>query len=286
MAALDGKVAVVTGATSGIGARIASLFAKQGASVVIAGRREREGEALAEEIGGVFKRTDVTVEAEVAALITGTVERSGRLDVMVNNAGAAGNMRSIANVELEAFQQTYALHVGGTLLGMKHAARAMIERGAGSIVNVASINARLAGWSGLDYSSAKAAVVQLTRCAAVDLGGQGIRVNSISPGPILTGIFGKAAGLDPALADATADSLEPAFLQALESYQAIPRAGSADHVAPAALWLASDASSFVTGQDIAVDGGITAGRPPSVAAAERAMLADAFAAIATPTGAA
>lgn len=282
MGALDGKVAVVAGATSGIGAHIATLFAQEGASVVLAGRRAREGETLAAEIGGVFQRADVTVEADVARLIGRTLDRSGRLDVMVNNAGGPGCMRSIADVELEPFKRTYALHVGGTLLGMKYAARAMIDQVGGSIVNVASINARLAGWSSADYSSAKAAVVQLTRCAAVELGEHYIRVNSISPGPILTGIFGKGAGIDPATADATAHSLEPVFLKALESYQPIRLAGLVDHVAPLALWLASDASSFVTGQDIAVDGGITAGRPPSVAAAERAMLADALAATAPP----
>jgi NAD(P)-dependent dehydrogenase (short-subunit alcohol dehydrogenase family) len=285
MGMLDGKVAIVTGATSGIGAGIAREFAAAGADVIIAARRRAEGEALAAEIEGAFQATDVTVEAEVEALISSTVERLGRVDVMVNNAGAAGRTGSITDVELDGFQQTYALHVGGVLLGMKHSARVMIERQAGSIINVASINARLGGWAGLDYSSAKAAVVQLTRGVAIELGAYGIRVNSISPGPILTGIFGKGAGMDPAAADATASSLEPAFLQALENHQPIRRAGSADFVAPAALWLASDASSFVTGQDIAVDGGITAGRPASVGIAERAMLAKAFAAIATPAGA-
>jgi NAD(P)-dependent dehydrogenase (short-subunit alcohol dehydrogenase family) len=139
---------------------------------------------------------------------------------------------------------------------------------------------RLAGWAGLDYSSAKAAVIHLSRCAAVELGEHGIRVNSISPGPILTGIFGKGAGMDPAEADRTASALEPAFLDALEKHQPIRRVGVTDYVARAALWLASDASSFVTGQDVAVDGGISAGRPASVAIAERATLAKAFAAIA------
>jgi NAD(P)-dependent dehydrogenase (short-subunit alcohol dehydrogenase family) len=166
------------------------------------------------------------------------------------------------------------------LLGMKHAARAMLSREAGSIINVASITARLGGWAGLDYSSAKAAVIQLTRCAAVELGEHGIRVNSISPGPILTGIFGKGAGMDPAEADRTAPALEPAFLEALESHQPLRRAGISDYVAWAALWLASDASGFVNGQDLVVDGGITAGRPAWVASAERARLAEAFSAIA------
>jgi NAD(P)-dependent dehydrogenase (short-subunit alcohol dehydrogenase family) len=279
MAALEGKVVVVTGATSGIGAQMAALFAAEGADVVIAGRRREEGEELAQELEASFFATDVTVEADVEALVGHAIERFGGLDVMVNNAGAAGTPGGITDVDLERFERTYALHVGGVLLGMKHAARAMIEREAGSIINIASINGRLGGWAGLDYSSAKAAVIHLTRCAAVELGEHEIRVNSISPGPILTGIFGKGAGMDPAAADRTASALEPAFLEALESHQPIRRAGVAEYVARAALWLASDASSFVTGQDLAVDGGITAGRPSSVAKAERATLAKAFEAI-------
>ena len=122
-------------------------------------------------------------------------------------------------------------------------------------------------------------MIHLTRCAAVELGERGVRVNSISPGPILTGIFGKGAGMDPADADRTAAALEPAFLEALETHQPIRRAGIGEYVASAAAWLASDASGFVTGQDLAVDGGISAGRPASVAIAERATLGRAFAAI-------
>jgi NAD(P)-dependent dehydrogenase (short-subunit alcohol dehydrogenase family) len=280
MGMLDQKVAVITGGTSGIGARTAAVFADEGARVVIAGRRREEGEHLAEALGASFFATDVTIESDVAALIDYATDRFGRLDVMVNNAGTAGSGGSVADVDLERFQRTYAVHVGGVLVGIKHAARVMLAQEAGSIVNIASINGRLAGWAGLDYSSAKAAVIHLSRCAAVELGEHGIRVNSISPGPILTGIFGKGAGMDPAEADRTASALEPAFLDALEKHQPIRRAGVTDYVAQAALWLASDASSFVTGQDVAVDGGISAGRPASVAIAERATLAKAFAAIA------
>jgi NAD(P)-dependent dehydrogenase (short-subunit alcohol dehydrogenase family) len=258
---------------------MAALFAAEGADVVIAGRRQEEGEELAETLGTAFFATDVTIESDVEALVGYAVDRFGRLDVMVNNAGAAGGGGGVTDVDLDRFQQTYALHVGGVLLGMKYAARVMLDQEAGSIINIASINGRLAGWASLDYSSAKAAVIHLTRCAAVELGERGVRVNSISPGPILTGIFGKGAGMDPAEADRTAAALEPAFLHALESHQPIRRAGISEYVAPAAVWLASDASSFVTGQDLAVDGGISAGRPASVAIAERATLGKAFAAI-------
>ncbi len=279
MGAVDEKVTVITGATSGIGARTAALFAAEGADVIIAGRRREEGEELAQALGASFLATDVTVEADVEALIAFALERFGRVDVMINNAGAAGAPGGVTDVDLERFAETFALHVGGVLAGMKYATRAMLEREGGSIINVASIGGRLAGWTGLDYSCAKAAVIQLTRCGAVELGERGIRVNSVSPGPILTGIFGKGAGMDPAAADATAAALEPAFLEALEGHQPIRRAGIGDYVAYAALWLASDASSFVTGQDRAVAGGISAGRPASVASAERAALGQAFAEI-------
>ncbi len=202
------------------------------------------------------------------------------IDVIVNNAGTPGAGGSVATVDAARFRRTFDVHVGGVLLGMKHAACVMLEQKSGSIVNVASITSRQGGWAGLDYSAAKAAVVQLTRCAAIELGEHGIRVNSISPGPIPTGIFGKGAGMDPAHADRTAGELEPAFLDALASYQPIRRVGTTEDVAQAAVWLAGDAASFITGQDIAVDGGITAGRPASVAIAERSKLAAAFTAIA------
>ncbi len=134
----------------------------------------------------------------------------------------------------------------------------------------ASIGGQLAGWSLLDYSAAKAAVIHLTRCVAVELGERGVRVNSVSPGPILTGLFGKAAGMDAAQADDGASVLEPVFVSRLQSWQPIHRAGAAGDVAPVLVWLASDAAVFVNGQNLAVDGGITAGRPASVSAADRA----------------
>jgi NAD(P)-dependent dehydrogenase (short-subunit alcohol dehydrogenase family) len=282
MGALDGKAAVVAGGTSGIGAATAELFAGEGAFVAVGGRREPEGRELAARLGprSCFVVADVTVEGDVERLITEAVSRFGRLDVLVNNAGVGGApLSGVGAIDLARFWDVMTVHVGGVLAGMKHAARVMSRQGSGSIVNVASTTARLAGWSGADYSAAKAAVIQLTRCAAVDLGESGIRVNSVSPGPIPTGIFGKAAGMNPGVADRTAGQLEPAFRDALESYQPIHRAGTAGDVARLLVWLASDASAFVNGQDIAVDGGITAGRPLSVALAERKQLAAAFAAL-------
>ena len=284
MGVLDGKVAVITGGTSGIGARTAELFACEGAATVIAGRRAAQGQAQAAKLGpkAVFVRADVAVEADVASLVTGTVERYGRLDCLVNCAGEGGSPGGIATVDLSRLQRTLALHLGGVVAGMKHAAPVMAAQRSGSIINVASIGGHIAGWTFLDYSAAKAAIIQLTRCAAAELGQQGVRVNSVSPGPILTGLFGKGAGLDPARADQDATRLEPVFTARLEAYQPIRRAGVPADVAAAVLWLASDASSFVTGQDLAIDGGILAGRPPAASAADFSAIAQALLTSASP----
>ncbi len=282
MNVLDGKVAVITGGTSGIGARTARAFADEGASVVIAGRRELEGKELAGTLGprARFIRANVAVESDVERLIGAAVQEFGRLDILVNNAGIGGQpQRGWTAIDLGRFWATLAVHVGGVVASIKHAAPVMTEQGSGSIVNTASVGGLIAGWTGVDYSAAKAAVIHLTRCAAIELGEHGIRVNSVSPGPIPTGIFGKGAGMDPARADRTAVQLEPAFADAMSGHQAIRRAGTPDDVARVLLWLASDASSFVTGQDIPVDGGITAGRPISVSVAERRKLAAAFASL-------
>jgi NAD(P)-dependent dehydrogenase (short-subunit alcohol dehydrogenase family) len=275
MGVLDAKVTVIVGGTSGIGAATARAFVAEGARVVIAGRREEPGEKLAAELGPVacFVRTDVTVESDVEAVIAQAVERFGRLDCLVNSAGGGGSPAGVAAVDLARLQATLAVHVGGVVAAMKHAAPVMVTQGSGSIINVASIGGQLAGWTFLDYSAAKAAVLQLTRCAAVELAEQGVRVNSISPGPILTGIFAKGAGIDHAEADRSADTLEPVFAARLDMWQPIRRAGRPADVAAAAVWLGSDASGFLTGQDLAVDGGITAGRPAAVSAADRAELA-------------
>lgn len=282
MASLDGRVTVISGGTSGIGAEAARLFTAEGSWVVVGGRRKAEGNDLAAELGprARFVPADVTVESDVEGLVTHAVAEFGRLDVMINNAGVGGGSPGgLDSIDLEHFWTVLRVHVGGVLAGMKYAARVMLEQGSGSIINTASIGGQLGGWTGTGYSAAKAAVIQLTRAAAIELGEHGTRVNSVSPGPIPTGIFGKAAGMDPADADRTAEQLAPAFLDALESYQPLRRAGTAGDVAQAMLWLASDASSFVNGQDIAVDGGITAGRPASVPAAERRKLAAVFAAL-------
>lgn len=257
MGALSGKVAIVTGGTSGIGARTAELFVAEGARVVIAGRRQAEGESLARQLGAVaaFLRTDVTEEADISALIEHTLARFGRLDCLFNNAGHPGQLASIADLDMDHFDTIIATHLRGVVLGMKHAAPAMIGQGSGSIINTGSIAGLRAGYSAHSYSAAKAAVIHVTRCVAAELGEKGIRVNSISPGAIVTGIFAKSAGLPDAVADRTVESLKARFA----AVQPIPRPGLPEDIAQAALYLASDASSFVNGQDLVVDGGTVIG---------------------------
>ncbi len=276
MGALDAKVAVIVGGTSGIGAATARLFATEGAAVVVAGRREEPGKKLAVELGpdARFVCTDVAVESDVASLMAQTEESFGRIDCVVNSAGEGGSPGGIASVDLARLRRTWDVHVAGVVAAMKHVAPIMTAQGSGSIVNVASVGGQLAGWTALDYSAAKAAVLQLTRSAAIELAQHRVRANSISPGPILTGIFAKGAGLDPNEADRTAAALGPVFNDRLEMWQPIRRTGVPNDVAEVALWLASDRSGFVTGQNLNVDGGITAGRPAAASAADRAAIGE------------
>ena len=272
MGALDGKVAIITGGTSGIGARAAELFVAEGAKVVVAGRRQAEGEALAKQLGAaaIFARTDVTREADIKALIEQTLVRFGRLDCLFNNAGNPGKLAPIAELDMDHFDTVIATHLRAVVLGMKFAAPAMIRQGSGSIINTGSIAGLRAGYSAHSYSAAKAAVIHVTRCVAAELGEKGVRVNSISPGAIVTGIFAKGAGLPHAVADRTANELKERFA----AFQPLPRAGLPEDIAQAALFLASDAGSFVNGQDLVVDGGVVAGSRWSQLLKTRAGMAE------------
>jgi NAD(P)-dependent dehydrogenase (short-subunit alcohol dehydrogenase family) len=259
MGRLSGKVAVITGATSGIGLRTAEIFVAEGAKIVIAGRRVAEGEALAKQLGAncVFRQTDVTVEEQIRALIALAVEKFGKIDCLFNNAGGPAQTGGIEGLDAARFDAAMATLVRSVMLGMKHAAPYMKKQGSGSIINNGSIAGRLAGFSSsVVYGAAKAAVIQLTKCVAMELGESGIRVNSISPGAIATGIFGKALGLSTDAAEKTSSVMREAFKTA----QPIPRAGLPDDIAHAAVFLASDGSTFINGHDLVVDGAITGGR--------------------------
>src|SRR6185437_7743021 len=259
MGRLDGKVGVITGATSGIGLRTAEFFVAEGAKIVIAGRRVREGEALAKKLGGncIFRQTDVTREDQMQALMALTVEKFGRIDCLFNNAGGPAQTGGIEGLEVGRFDEAMATLVRSVMLGMKHAAPHMKRQGSGSIINNGSIAGRLAGFSSsMVYGAAKAAVIHFTRCVAMELGESGIRVNSISPGAIATGIIGKALGLPTDAAEKTAATM----LEVYKTAQPIQRAGLTDDIANAALFLASDESGFINGHDLVVDGAITGGR--------------------------
>jgi len=263
MLLLEGKVAVVAGGTSGIGARIAEVFVANGARVVIAGRRQDRGAKLARTLGDAasFIRTDVTVETDVKAMIDHTVDRFGRLDCLMNNAGRSSQFTTIADVDLKQFDAVIAVHLRAVLAGMKYAARVMAVQGTGTIINIASVNGIRAGLGGHYYSAAKAASIHLTRCAAMELGEKGIRVNSISPGMIATGAFGKYMDMQPDEADEHPEYAEAAITSVVPRWQPLQYAGRVDDIAQAALFLASDVSRYVTGHNLVVDGGISAGWP-------------------------
>jgi NAD(P)-dependent dehydrogenase (short-subunit alcohol dehydrogenase family) len=284
MGRLEGKVAVISGGTSGIGARTAELFVAEGAFVVIAGRRREKGEQLARVLGrkASFIRVDVSIETDVKAMIGHAVARFGRLDCLFNNAGIPSQRASLSNLDLARFDAVMATHVRGTLAGIKYAAPVMATQGSGSIINTASINGFRAGMGGLDYSVSKAAVIHLTRCAAVELGEAGIRVNCLSPGPIATGIFGKGAGLEDDKADLALAAVEAAIAEILPRWQPLPYPGNVDDIAQSALFLASDASRLITGHNLVVDGGISAGLPAAMMRSDLAAFGKVFHAIRQP----
>ena len=177
MGALDGKIAIVTGATSGIGEGIAKAFVSEGAKVVIAARREDEGRALEQQLGVRFVRTDVANEADVKAMVDKTVEWFGRVDCLVNNAGIPAPMVSITEVDVATIDQVLAINVKGVVLGIKHAAPVMLAQQSGSIVNIGSVAGHRGGLSAHVYTASKGAVSAFTRSAAAELGEKGIRVN-------------------------------------------------------------------------------------------------------------
>ena len=264
MKTLEGKVAVITGSTSGIGARTAELFVAEGARVVIAGRREEKGRRMARVLGdgASFVRTDVTSESDVEAMIAHAVQTFGRLDCLINNAGIGSGYQDIDKVDLRQFDAAIAVHVRGPLAAMKYAVPIMASQGNGSIINVASVNGVRAGLGGHYYSAAKAALIHLTRCVAVEVGEKGIRLNTISPGPIATGAFRKGGGTNPDEADNSIEIANAAIADVvLPRYQPLQRVGTMDDIARAALYFASDASRFVSGVDLPVDGGMSAGWP-------------------------
>ena len=255
MERLAGKTAIVTGGASGIGAATVRLFVDEGARVLIADTQEERGQALAAELGEAagFLRVDVTREHDIEAVVDECMTRWGRLDCMFNNAGFGGALGSIETTTVEEFDITFDVLLKGVFLGIKHAARVMRPRGAGSILSTASVAGLKTGESPHLYSVAKAAVIHLTRSVALELGEHGIRVNCICPGIVATPLAAGRAKASPETLKKLAHSLTRA--------QALGRIGQPEDIARAALWLASDDAEWITGHAQVVDGGAFAGRP-------------------------
>src|SRR6201996_7032964 len=257
---LKGKVAIVTGGASGIGAGIVEKFLAEGARVVIADVDRERGEELAAKLGGdvVFRSADVSNPEQIGALVSGAVETFGRLDVMVNNAGVSSKMhRSFLDDDLADFHRVMSVNVLGVMAGTRDAARQMATSGGGSIINVSSIGGIQAGGGVMIYRASKAAVIQFTKSAAIELARYEIRVNAIAPGSIPTPILGKsAAGMDPA----ELAQFEARIRQGMRDDRPLKREGTTDDVAQAALYFATDRSCYVTGTVLPVDGGTSAGK--------------------------
>ncbi len=258
MGRLSGKVAVITGGASGIGRSTVELFLQEGAAVVIGDLQDDKGERLVEELGAnsAYRRTDVGEEADIEALVAHAVERFGRLDCIFNNAGFSGVAGSITDIPADAFDATMRVLLRGVFLGIKHAARVMRPQRSGSIISTASVAGLDTSFGPHVYDAAKAAVIHLTKSVAKELGDDNVRVNCICPGFIATPIFGKSHGMATQVADQTVEQVK----EWLSQVQPIPRAGMPRDVANAALWLASDELTFVSGHALVVDGALLAGR--------------------------
>jgi NAD(P)-dependent dehydrogenase (short-subunit alcohol dehydrogenase family) len=251
---LENKTAVITGGCSGIGLATVELFIAEGARVIVADILAEEGAALQNKFPDAlrFVSCDVTREADVANAIRLAVHEFGRLDITFNNAGAVGTTDPIEDMRAEQWERTMHLLLRGPMFGIKHSIGPMKAGGGGAIVNTASISG--VSTSGPpSYCVAKAAVIQLSRVAALELAPHRIRVNSILPGLIPTPIFGNMLGMSLQQSHTMAATIK----DGAAALQPIPRPGSPQDIAQACLFLASDASAFVTGTELRVDGGRT-----------------------------
>ena len=253
MKTFENKTVLITGGTSGIGKAAALAFAKEGANVVVSGRRVAEGEEVSRGItsaGGsaLFVRADVSREDDIVALVETTVRAFGALHIAFNNAGIEGKFGLLTTEQtVEHYDQVCDINIRGVLLSMKHEIPAMLRSGGGAIVNNSSIGGHI-GFNGSSvYVASKFAVIGLTKTAALEFAKQGVRVNSVSPGTVQTEMFDRAFGEG-----------ETDVKKTLATENPIGRIGTPEEIASAVLWLSSPGAAFTTGQDIIVDGGYTA----------------------------
>ena len=244
-------VVLITGALTGIARATAFVYAKKGAKLVVSGRHDAAGATLVAELRAAgaeaeFVRADVRHEEEVRALVAKTVERFGRLDIAVNAAGTEGKPGAAIDQTQESYAATVDTNVLGTILSMKHELRVMLAQGKGSIVNISSTFGHEGGAGASIYSASKHAVEGLTKSVALEVGGKGVRVNAVAPGPIQTGMLDRFTG----------SAEVKAYLATLNPQK---RIGQPDEIAHAIAFIASDEASFVTGHILTVDGGKSAG---------------------------
>jgi len=246
----EGKIALVTGALTGIGRAAAIAFAQEGAKVVVSGRREKEGQELAAELQAlgaeaIFIRTDVRNDDDVRKLVDQTLSRFGRLDIAVNNAGTEGTPGPVTDQTAESYAATFDTNVLGTLLSMKHELRAMLPKGSGSIVNVSSAYGSIGAAGASVYVASKHAVEGLTKSAALEVAGTGVRVNVVAPGTTDTGMLTRFTSTDKNKAT-------------LVSTVPLKRLATPEEIAHVIAFVASANASYMTGASIPVDGGMIA----------------------------
>jgi len=248
---MSDQVVLVTGALTGIGRAAAIIFAQEGARIVVSGRRDKEGQALVAELQrlgaeAIFVRTDVRKDEDVRNLVDQTVKRFGRLDVAVNNAGTEGTPGPVTEQTAETYATTFDTNVLGTLLSMKNELRVMLAQGSGSIVNVSSAYGSIGAAGASVYVASKHAIEGLTKSAALEVAGTGVRVNVVAPGTTDTGMLTRFTSTDENKA-------------ALVSTVPFKRMATSEEIAHVIAFVASENASYMTGSSIPVDGGMIAG---------------------------